>query len=78
MAHHASALRKGRYVLKAADTDGVALDAAQLRAIEKCFDILRLDMTVPMKGARILPLCRASAKSTTRTRPPGSGGAGLA
>jgi hypothetical protein len=48
MAHHASARRKGQYVLKAADTDGAALDAAQLRAIEQCFDILRLDMTVPM------------------------------
>jgi len=47
--HHASAWHNGQDVLKAADTDGAALDTAQLRAIEQCFDVLLLDMTVPMK-----------------------------
>jgi hypothetical protein len=41
MAHHGSARRKGQYVSKAADTDGAALDAAQLRAVEKCFDMVQ-------------------------------------
>ena len=49
MAHHASARRTGQYVLEAADTDGAAFDAPQLCAIEQYFDILRLNMTVPMK-----------------------------
>jgi hypothetical protein len=49
MAHYALPWRKGQYVLKAADTDGTTLDAAQLRVIEECFHILRLDVTVPMK-----------------------------
>jgi len=49
MAHHVSVWRNGQHVLKAADTDGAALNTAQLRAIEQCFDIPRLDMTVPMK-----------------------------
>ena len=48
MACH-SAWRNGQYVLKAADTDGAALDAAQLRAIEQCLHIPRLHMPVPMK-----------------------------
>ena len=49
MAHHASVRRNSEHVSEAADADDAALDAAQLHLVEQHFDVVRLDVAMPMK-----------------------------